>query len=40
MFLKSTYAGRSFAWTSLHKSISWTAPVAEGGLQEVHFQTL
>ena len=24
--LKSSYAGRSFAWTSLHKSLSWTAP--------------
>ena len=28
------------AWTSLLKSLSWTAPSAEGGLQEVHFQTL
>ena len=29
-----------FAWTSLLKSYSWTAPLAEGGLQEVHFHTL
>ena len=29
-----------FAWTSLLKLLSWTAPLAEGGLQEVRFQGL
>ena len=34
MFLKSSYTGRSFAWTSLHTSLSWTASLVTGGLQE------
>ena len=34
--LKSSCTGRSFAWTSFHTSLSWTAPLLQEVLQEEH----